>query len=1242
MQFTSRARLLSSAALGLGLTMIAASPASADSVCALGFVPPDVSAVCTDGNGNGTYTEVVGGGTTAGINTPSATALIPGFGDFDSATTTGYIESTTAGRGVIAITDTRALTYTGTGSTLVGQAGATNATILNIIAPDVTFNSGTINALGTGSTALSVTANGGAGSGGINGTIDGNVTSAGTGIVLATTNSAGDGSVTLTSNLGTTIQATGGDAIDVTTAGSGPITLNLNGIVIGDTNIISNGAISSGAAIGIDVNVNNAASTTDTSITVGSGGIVSTNHGVFVVNNGTGGVTMTSNGSIDSNGGAGIVIFSTNSAGIGNISVTTAAGTQIGATANDGIFTQNSGSGNTTITNGASIVTGGGGANVLPIGIRAISDATGTGNVSVTNTGAIGTAGDRMQFEGIEATIQNAASAGTVQVTGTGAIFSAGSGVNAFTAGGGAVTVNYTGAIDATGGTGLSATSTSGLITVTSGAITTTAGDAIATSSTTGNQIINSNGVINANAGGISGNSTSGNITANVNANITSGANGVTLSSSGAKIVNVAAGATIDSTGLNDITFNGAGTGTVNNSGTIGADNTGTAVATGTSTVAITNNTGGIINGVVTLAGGADTFSNTGTWNTGGASDFGAGVDVLTNNAGGIINAATGASIANLETLTNAGTINAAGTLTFSGVATVLTNSGTFNLAAGSAVSGLGAVTNSGTTNAGAGSSLSSGAFTNSGTLNTLGAFTLTSTGAFANTGTLNLAPALFTLSSTGFTNSGTINATGGATTITANQTLTNSGTINLADGATGDVLTITNGFTGTGASLLRIDANATTADRLVIGGAVGGATGVSVSGITSIITTPILVVDTNGAASTAFTLNNTVVSPLIDLTLAQVGQDFFLTAVPNISAIEPEVIGDMAPNLWYQSADIYSNYAALRRTDLGVNRTSNIGFWGEAYYSRDKGDDQDVSAFGLDFTVGRVTTKRFGFQAGVDYLIGNSFVLGVTGGWEDAKADVRNSASEFKATGWNAGGYGIFGGASGFYGDVLVKYDQAKLRFESPAFAGVTGSPKIKSWGALGEAGYRFGSNGMNFDLGAGLGYVRSKIDNFSTGGIDFDFATVKSLRGDLSARVNFGTGPFTPFIEAKLFHEFEKHRNLRLVSGTAVDTIEGEGRGTWGRIEAGLGGQNSSGPILAAWADVGNVKGLGVKAGWRFGGSPVEAAPPPPLPPPPPPPPPPPATQTCPDGSVILATDACPAPPPPPPPPAPAPERG
>ena len=61
---------------------------------------------------------------------------------------------------------------------------------------------------------------------------------------------------------------------------------------------------------------------------------------------------------------------------------------------------------------------------------------------------------------------------------------------------------------------------------------------------------------------------------------------------------------------------------------------------------------------------------------------------------------------------------------------------------------------------------------------------------------------------------------------------------------------------------------------------------------------------------------------------------------------------------------------------------------------------------------------------------------------------------------------------------------------------------------------------------------------------------------------------------------------------------------------------------------------------ATYKFGGP--RAAPLPPPPPPPPPPPAPPATQTCADGSVVLATEVCPVPPPPPPPPPPAPERG
>jgi iron complex outermembrane receptor protein len=93
----------------------------------------------------------------------------------------------------------------------------------------------------------------------------------------------------------------------------------------------------------------------------------------------------------------------------------------------------------------------------------------------------------------------------------------------------------------------------------------------------------------------------------------------------------------------------------------------------------------------------------------------------------------------------------------------------------------------------------------------------------------------------------------------------------------------------------------------------------------------------------------------------------------------------------------------------------------------------------------------------------------------------------------------------------------------------------------------------------------------------------------------------------------------------------------GFGGGLNQSLSGTNYSYPpfvqIGAPRAIVGSIS-LG------FGGGAVPL-PPRPVQVPPPPPPAPPATQTCADGSVILATDTCPVAPPPPPP-APTPERG
>jgi outer membrane autotransporter protein len=1162
----TRARLLAGAALGFGLTMLAAQPAQADSVCSFGFP----TTTCTDPNGNGQID--VSTDAVASITIVDPAAVFSANGGFTTVTTTGYIESTTAGKGVIKVVDTTTgLTYTGTGSTLVGQAGATGATILDITAPEVTLNSGNLTALGDGSTALSVTTNGGAGSGGINATTDGNINSAGgPAVVLSSTNAAGDQNVGLTLNAGNTITSGNGDAVNISTAGLGGVNANLAGPVsaTGGAGIIGHQLNSAGAG--------------NVSVTTGAGAITGVG-GILAMNDGTGGVSITAGaGLVDGTTLAGIYAASNNASSTGNVSVTVGSG---GATGDNGVVATTMGTGAVSVTTGTGLVTGTSGASP-----------------------AIG------------ATINNAASTSNLTVNiGTGGVAGNLAGVSAITQGSGAVSVTSAGAINAATGVGIN------------------------TMATTGGTTINlAGGSVNGATGGIQASSGGGAIAVTLSGgadvSTTSGI-GINLASNGgAQTVTIGGGSVVGGpTAINSVVGSSL---TVANAGTLGVPG-GVAVSTdGLAATSITNQTGGILNGRVNLSQFNDSVTNGGTWNAAGAQNFLTGTDAVNNQSGGVLNTAAGTTFDGLESLSNSGTITTTGTLDFIGVRTTLTNSGTFNLTASSAVTGLGAATLGGTTNAGAGSSLAgTGAFSNSGTLITTGAFTLSGFTSLSNSGTLNLAPGTFTVPGAVFTNSGTINSRGAAT-ITGQTSFANSGTINLQNGAVGDVLTVNSAFSGSGSSKLLIDYSGSAADELVINGAASGTTTINVTPTAGMVINPtgILVVDTGTTTSNAFVLGTTNVG-LLDLKLAQVGQDYFLSSAPNIAAVEPVVIGDMASNLWYQSADIYSNYAALRRTDLGVNRTSNLGFWGQGYWGQDKDHGQDVSPFGANFTVGRVENKRWGIQAGVDYLIGTGAVLGVTGGYERVKSDVRNSASDFKAHGWNAGAYAMFGGGAGFYGDFLVKYDDADLKFSNPLFVGVTGNPKLKSWGAQGQAGYRFVSGAMNFDLGAGLAYVRSKIDDFAVGAIAFDFERIKSTRGDLSARAEFGNGAFVPFVEAKLFHEFNRNRNLTLASGGASDTIDGEGRGTWGRIEAGIGAHNGSGPILAAWGELGDVKGFGVKAGWRFGGSPVEVPPPPP--PPPPSPPPPPATQTCPDGSVIAATMTCPVPPPPPAPPPPA-QRG
>lgn len=213
--------------------------------------------------------------------------------------------------------------------------------------------------------------------------------------------------------------------------------------------------------------------------------------------------------------------------------------------------------------------------------------------------------------------------------------------------------------------------------------------------------------------------------------------------------------------------------------------------------------------------------------------------------------------------------------------------------------------------------------------------------------------------------------------------------------------------------------------------------------------------------------------------------------------------------------------------------------------------------------------------------------------------------------------------------------------------------------------AGYDLGA----FRLEAELGYKRAKIDDLrldpafvaayqdATGNVitdtQFDVngnARVTSIMGN--ALADFGAGGFRLYggagvgrAKVKLLGDSDSAWAYQLIAGLGVPVAP--------NVEAGLkyryfrtGRLDFNDNFTTTDADVlfrndSRFSSHSLLASLIFGfGAPPEAPYVAPVVAPPPAPVAP-ATQTCPDGSVILATDICPAPPPPPPPPPPG-ERG
>ena len=268
--------------------------------------------------------------------------------------------------------------------------------------------------------------------------------------------------------------------------------------------------------------------------------------------------------------------------------------------------------------------------------------------------------------------------------------------------------------------------------------------------------------------------------------------------------------------------------------------------------------------------------------------------------------------------------------------------------------------------------------------------------------------------------------------------------------------------------------------------------------------------------------------------------------------------------------------------TATGANAFSP-GFCGGTAESAIAADGCDKDDNGLDYAV----------HAGFDYDLGSIVVGGLV---EYGRSDVEDAVTAFSTTPANY----VF---------------NREMR------------------GTFGLRG-RVGIDAGGFMPYVTAGVVRAKIRNsFSTSNSVNAFALNQSSQTETGIRLGAGVEAMVGPVSVGLLYLYTdvKDKDARV----AVT------RGTAGATNPFI-LVNPNGTDFRRSADSFTVNSLGLTASLRFGGGGAAALPPPPPPPPPMEAPMAPATQTCADGSVIMATDICPAPPPPPPPAPSVGERG
>lgn len=444
---------------------------------------------------------------------------------------------------------------------------------------------------------------------------------------------------------------------------------------------------------------------------------------------------------------------------------------------------------------------------------------------------------------------------------------------------------------------------------------------------------------------------------------------------------------------------------------------------------------------------------------------------------------------------------------------------------------------------------------------------TLTNNGTFDATGTSSFGGGTDTLVNTGLIRVRPAATAPGTVTFAGLESTVNSGLIDLRNGQIGDVLTLSGNFTGTGNSQVGLDvaADAGTADRLVVAGAATGSTALLINPLgTGVLVNGALLVDA-GAGTTAgafFLPGGVATRGLVDYRIAfdTPANDFRLFGTPSNSAYQQVKLAEGVREIFYRGNDAVDGHMrSLRDAEGGSgdeNPRTGSALWGQMYgqWSRYEGE---VSAVNF----GQASTARldyvqdaFGGQLGYDF--GGATAFGITAGYGDHTLRFEATADRFHYKAANVGAYARLN-AGAFFINALARYEHYWIDVVSRS-AGARGDMDGDSYGAMAQAGVRFGDAGFFVEPAVSIEYVRTDLGDLALPGGSFAFDNSEGLRGKAGARVGatLSDGPsrIQLYAAGNVVHDFSDNDQVAFSSGGLALDLVAPRIGTYGEGRVGL----------------------------------------------------------------------------------------